>query len=192
MNKIIPIVCLLLCLAFGSAAVRAEAVDANQAEQSAKRADPKGNSFASTQVYPAGTRFPITEIHPASSWYSYFYSPFYGKSATAVDCSSGINNGIEYEDSGSRIGYYSACFYLDGDSTEYFVYGFKFSLLSTTTPTPVGSSTPTATYSNGTLVLKRMAMDDGAAGTTYYDVVLTLVLSSSPLAFTVDSVVQSK
>lgn len=183
----------MLAAALGIGNALAGPVEANQAEIAARKATAKGNAFASTQVHPAGTRFTITAIHPESAFYGYFYSKFYGKIATAADCTSGISRGIEYETSGSRAGYYSACFYLDGDSFEYFIYGFKFDLVGTTNPPPPSTSTsPSATYSNGTLVLKRMELDAGSSGKSYYDIVLKLQSQSSPPAFSVDSAVPSQ
>lgn len=191
--KVYSYLCLLILSSISGICVAQGSFDsANQSELTAKRAAVGDNSFAATVVYPAGTKFTITAIHPDSAFYSNFYSTFYGKTATAADCSSGITHGIEFETTGSRAGYYSACFYLDGDSFEYFVYGFKFSLISPT-PTPTPTSTePSATFSNGTLILKRMEVDAGAQGKTYYDVTLTLKAQSAPVAFTVDSVVLSK
>lgn len=168
-------------------------IEAKQAEMSARKANAKGNAFASTVVHPAGTKFTITAIHPDSYLYPYFYSTYYGKTATAADCVSGVTHGIEYETSGSRVGYYSACFYLDGDNREHFIWGFKFNLVTTTTtPPPSTSTTPSATYSNGTLVLKRMELDSGSLGKSYYDVVLKLQPVANPTAFSVDSAVPSQ
>lgn len=177
----------MVALTSGIGNALAGPVETKQAEIAARTAEAKGNAFASTQVYPAGTRFTITAIHSASPWYSDFYSTFYGKTATAADCVSGVSHGIEYETSeSSRAGYYTACFYLDGDSFEYFVYGFKFDLVTTTTPPPASTS-PSATFSNGTLTLKRMSL-----GGSYYDVVLKLVSQTSPLEFSVESAVPSQ
>jgi len=58
------------------------------------------------------------------------------------------------------------------------------------TPTP--PSTPSsATYSNGTLVIKGLAVD-GAHGRNYYNVTMRLKAFSNPLAFTVDLAEPSK
>ncbi|MBI5936733.1 MAG: hypothetical protein HY850_02680 [Betaproteobacteria bacterium] len=193
-KRYLSLLLLILATASGIGNALGGNIEAKQAEMSARKANAKGNSFAaSTVVYPAGTKFTITAIHPDSAFYSYFYSTFYGKTATAADCASGATHGIEYETSGSRVGYYSACFYLDGDGFEYFIWGFKFNLVTTTTtPPPSGSTTPSATYSNGTLVLKRMELDSGSLGKSYYDVVLKLQPVANPTAFSVDSAVPSQ
>lgn len=230
-----------LILASNICAAQGSLIDAKRDDMAAKKAEAIGNSFAGATIYAAGTRFTITQIHPNSAWYSSFNSIFSGKNATAVDCSDGFAHGIE-EETGSRAGYYSGCFYLDGNSFEYYVYGFKFRLIAPTlapicispqilqngqcvtptptcyspqilqngqcvTPTPTCTSpqvlqngqcvTPTtttsgATYSNGVLTIKRMEVDSGALGKTYYDVTMTLKALSNPLTFVVDSAVPAK
>lgn len=58
------------------------------------------------------------------------------------------------------------------------------------------SPTPTttlsgSTYSNGTLIIKGLAVDTGF-GQTYFDVIMSLKALSNPLTFTVDSATPSK
>lgn len=198
--------------------------DANRTDLAARKAESTGNIFASTistVVHPVGTKFIITAVHSSSAW---TLSDFSGQVATATTCSGSMagasDPGISIITYGDRKDYYMGCFYLAGDSFQYFVYGFKFTLVnSTPTPPPVvtapvvtapvvttpvvttpvvttpPTSTPTAagaTYSNGVLTIKSLAVDAGVLGKTYYDVTMTLKALSNPLTFTVDSAVPSK
>ena len=253
-----------LVLASNICAAQGSSVDANQSALTAMKAEMAGNLFAGTisdTVYPNGTQFTITALSPANEW---SLSSFSGKVATATTCTGSsaglIDPGINIVTYGDRKDWYVACFYLAGDSFQYFVYGFKFNLVNPTptcyspqvlqngqcvTPTPTCYSpqvlqngqcvtltptctssqilqngqcvtltptctspqvlqdgkcvtpTPTtttsgATYSNGILTIKRLEIDNGALGKTYYDVTMTLKALSNPLTFVVDSAVPAK
>jgi hypothetical protein len=272
-----------LVLASNICAAQGSSVDAIRSDIATRKAE-MGNLFAgiiSDVVHPVGTRFTITALHPAGAQ---LLSTFAGKVATAATCTgdyAGVTDpGINILTGGSRVGYYDACFYLDGDSRQYYVYGFLFNLVNSTptptctspqvlqngqcvTPTPTCYSpqvlengqcvtpaptcyspqvlqngqcvtltptctssqilqngqcvtltptctspqvlqdgkcvtpTPTtttsgATYSNGILTIKRLEIDNGALGKTYYDVTMTLKALSNPLTFVVDSAVPAK
>ena len=83
-------------------------------------------------LYPIGTQFYINEIHPASPWK---VSDFQGSVLTATTCSDGATKpGINMLIDGDRKGWHDACFTKAGDPEEFYVYGFNFSLVTTSNP----------------------------------------------------------
>lgn len=150
MNKNNWLVVGLIALVFASTPCTAQgnAADTNRAELSAKKVAIAGNNFAGTisnVVYPVGTQFTISAVYPGSSW---VLSDFGGKVATATTCSGSLagvtDPGLSVITYGARTGYYEACFYLAGDSFQYYVYGFKFDLVNST---PTTNTTTTAVTS---------------------------------------------
>jgi hypothetical protein len=179
---IVSLSALIGCVAHADSRVDAAAKQADAQPQSGQTVEKTATAKAiSTNVHPNGTQFYITSIHPESAWYG---DPiFNGKLLTATTCTDDTTTyGINYLTSASsRAGWYDACFYMQGNSSQYYVYGFNFSLSTGsvgTTPPPITTTSNTATYVNGVLSIPRLEVS-GPFGNVYYKIELEYVPGSS-------------